>query len=242
MSAQCLVALVGDRDLSVPAHQAIPLALDLAAAHHGVSVKAAWVPTAQIHRAVDELASYDGIWCVPASPYENTLGALEAIRFAREQRVPFLGTCGGFQHALMEYAMNVLGMADADHAELNPAATHPLITALACSLFDAEEDLILEPGSLLHKSYGTTRIREQYRCSYGPNPEYENVLFAGDFRVTAREAGGQVRGGELRGHPFFVGTLFQPERRALEGELPAIVREFVAVISKGGETSLDPAG
>ncbi len=232
MSSQCLVALVGDYKPSVPAHQAIPIALNLAGAHHRVSIKPTWVPTSQIQRAEDELGSYHGIWCVPASPYENTPGALEAIRFAREQQIPFLGTCAGFQHALMEYAKNVLGMANADHAELDPGASHPLISALTCSLFDAEEDLILELGRLLHKIYGTTRVREQYRCGYGPNPEYENRLFGGELRVAARDANGEVRAGELRGHPFFVGTLFQPERRALKGELPPIVREFVGVLSQ----------
>src|SRR5689334_7858389 len=104
MSSQYLVALVGDYKPSVPAHQAIPIALDLAAAYHRVTVTATWVPTSQIQSAEDDFALYDGIWCVPASPYENTLGALDAIRFAREQHLPFLGTCGGFQHALMEYA------------------------------------------------------------------------------------------------------------------------------------------
>ena len=232
MSSQYFVALVGDYKPSVPAHQAIPIALNLAAAHHGVSVEAKWIPTSQIQRPEDELAPYRGIWCVPASPYENTLGVLEAIRFARERQVPFLGTCGGFQHALMEYARNVLGMANIDHAELAPGSPHPLIAALTCSLVDEEAEVILEPESLMHKSYGTTRIREQYRCSYGPNPEHENALFAEELRVTARDAGGQVRGGELGGHPFFVGTLFQPERRALKGELPPLVREFVRVLSK----------
>jgi CTP synthase (UTP-ammonia lyase) len=132
----------------------------------------------------------------------------------------------------MEYAKNVLGMANTDNAELDPGASHPLIAALTCSLFDVEGELVLEPESLLHKSYGTTRIREQYRCSYGPNPEHENAVFAEEFRVTARDASGQVRGAELRGHPFFVGTLFQPERRALKGELPPLAREFVGVLKQ----------
>jgi len=132
----------------------------------------------------------------------------------------------------MEYAKNVLGMANTDNAELNPVTSHPLIATLTCSPVEVEADVILEPGSLLHKSYGTTRIREQYRCSYGPNPEHENALFAEEFRVTARDADGQVRGGELRSHPFFVGTLFQPERRALKGELPPLAREFVGVLGK----------
>jgi CTP synthase (UTP-ammonia lyase) len=233
MSLQYSVALVGDYKSSVPAHQAIPIALNLASAHHGVKVNGNWVATAHIQDAEVQLASYQGIWCVPASPYENMQGALEAIRFARERQIPFLGTCAGFQHALIEYAQNVLGMADTDHAETNPGAMHPLISRLACSLVETQGEIILEPGSLLSKSYGATRIQEGYHCTYGPNPEHEKALFAESLRVTARDAAGEVRGGELRSHRFFVGTLFQPERRALRGELPPLVREFVGVLIKG---------
>jgi CTP synthase (UTP-ammonia lyase) len=107
MRSQSYVALVGDYNPSIAAHQAIPIALELAAAHHGVSILTTWVPTSQTRRA-GALGSFHGIWSVPGSPYEDTLGATEAIRFAREQQVPFLGTCGGFQHALMEYAKDVL--------------------------------------------------------------------------------------------------------------------------------------
>ena len=60
-----------------------------------------------------------------------------------------------------------------------------------------------------------------------PNPEHEKTLFGGSLCVAARDAAGEVRGGELRGHPFFIGTLFQPERRALRGELPPLVRDFI---------------
>ena len=230
MSLQYSVALVGDYNSSVPAHQAIPIALALASAHHGVKINANWVPTSQIQNAEAELAWYQGIWCVPASPYENTQGALKAIRLARERQIPFLGTCAGFQHALIEYAQNVLGMVNTDHAETSPHASRPLISQLACSLVEAQAEIILEPESLLHKSYGTTRINEQYRCSYGPNPEHEKTLFGGSLYVAARDAVGEVRGGELRGHPFFVGTLFQPERRALRGELPPLVRDFMEAL------------
>ena len=73
MSLQCLVALVGDYNPAVPAHQVIPIALNLAAAHYRMSIKATWIPTSLIQRAEDELASYHCIWCVSASPYENAI-------------------------------------------------------------------------------------------------------------------------------------------------------------------------
>lgn len=230
MSLQYSVALVGEYDSAVPAHQAIPKALDLASTHHRVEVVQKWVSTTQIQRPEVDLAAFQGIWCVPASPYKNTQGALEAIRYARERQLPFLGTCGGFQHMLMEYAQNVLGLQNIEHAEMNPGALQPLITLLTCSLVEKQAELVLEPGSVLQRSYGTARILEGFRCNYGPNPLHEKMLFAKDLRVTARDAAGEVRGAELRGHPFFVGTLFQPERRALKGELPPLVRDFVGAI------------
>jgi CTP synthase (UTP-ammonia lyase) len=230
MSRAIRIALVGDYNPDVPAHRAIPPALELAGRHHRKPVEAVWLHTFEIGDAETALRTYDGVWCVPATPYSNAQAALEAIRVARERAVPFLGTCGGFQHALIEYARNALGLVDADHAEMNPRAMLPLISRLTCSLVEREMEIFLAEGSLLHRSYGTSRIVEGYRCSYGPNPKYEQALFGGPLRVTARDATGEVRGAELAGHPFFVGTLFQPERKSLKGELPPIVRDFVKAV------------
>lgn len=230
MSRVIRIALVGDYNPAVTSHQAIPPALELAGQHHRKPVEAVWLHTAQIRDAETTLKAYDGVWCVPASPYNNARAALEAIRVAREKEIPFLGTCAGFQHALIEYARNVKGLVDADHAETNPQAARPLISPLTCSLVEREMEVVLAEGSLLRRSYGTSRIVEGYRCSYGPNPKYEHALFGGPLRVTARDAAGGVRGAELVGHPFFVGTLFQPERKSLSGQLPPIVRDFVGAI------------
>lgn len=104
------LALIGDYNPDVIAHQAIPVALQQAADRLGVQVHPQWLDTDTL-TAGSQLHRFDGFWCVPASPYRDTEGALHAIRFAREQRRPFLGTCGGFQHAVLEYARNVLGWA-----------------------------------------------------------------------------------------------------------------------------------
>lgn len=231
VSQSFCLALVGDYDPSVPAHQAIPVALQLAADHHHVSLKWDWLHTSKIEDAESALRDYHGIWCIPASPYANTQGALDAIRFARERGKPFLGTCGGFQHALIEYARNVAGLPGADHAETNPESLLPLISRLSCSLVEKEMELALAEGSLIARSYGATAVIETYRCNFGPNPAYQRELFAGALRATAHDLQGEVRAGELTAHPFFVGTLFQPERRSLRGELPPLVRDFVGCIA-----------
>lgn len=225
------IALVGDFDASIPAHQAIPLALKLAAAHHRATIQPTWVDTTQVGRAEETLSDFAGVWCVPGSPYRNTRGALNAIHSVRMTNRPFLGTCGGFQHALLEYAENVLGIQSPVHAELDPSAPHPLIEPLTCSLVEKSGALFLQRGSLMNLSYGVSRINEQYRCSYGLNPAYETALFAAGLRATARDKAGHVHGIELAGHCFFVGTLFQSERRALRGEFPPLVRDFVGAIA-----------
>jgi CTP synthase (UTP-ammonia lyase) len=230
MATQLRVALIGDYNPAVIAHQAIPEALRLSAdANH--SVEGVWVHTGTISNAEVQLRDFDGVWCVPASPYANMEGALEAIRFARESGRPFLGTCGGFQHALLEYARNVCNLRIADHAETNPCASIHLISSLACPLVEQTEEVVLDNG-LVQEAYGSSLITEGYHCSYGLNREYEALLFRNGMRATARSLSGEVRAVELAGHPFFVATLFQHERRALRAEIPPLVRAFVLSLSR----------
>ncbi len=231
MDLSTKVALIGDFHESVIAHQAIPVALRLCGAE-GV-----WMHTASLGGDVaSQLSGFAGVWCVPASPYANMQGALDAIRYARESKRPFLGTCGGFQHAIIEYARNVCGMRGADHAESNPEGNALLIAPLVCPLVEQTEELLLEAGSIVSQAYGgIERIRETYHCSFGFNPDFEAQVFTGGpLRASVRYANGEIRGMELRGHPFYVATLFQPERRALEGIVPPLVRAFVEACRRGG--------
>jgi CTP synthase (UTP-ammonia lyase) len=222
------IALVGDYDPAVPAHQAIPEALQLSGERVGVCVEPCWMHTSTLGPDVaGQLAGFAGTWCVPASPYASTEGALAAIRFARESSQPFLGTCGGFQHALLEYARTVLGHARADHAETAPEADMPLIARLSCSLVEQRGRIVLVEGSRLRRVYGADQGEEGYRCNYGLNPRYESIFHGGPLQVAARDAAGEVRAVELTGHPFFIATLFQPERAALQGAAHPLVTAFV---------------
>jgi CTP synthase (UTP-ammonia lyase) len=228
--AQLRIALIGDYNANVIAHQAIPQALRLSGEAVGRAVDGVWIHTASLVNPQVQLERFDGVWCVPASPYANTDGALEAIRFARESGRPFLGTCGGFQHALIEYARNVCGLHDAEHAENNPAAAFQLIAPLSCALVEVTGEMFLDDGGLMRKAYGEPRITEGFHCSYGLNRDHSAAVLREDLRPTAHDAEGEVRAVELAGHPFFVATLFQPERRALRGELPPLVAAFVAAV------------
>jgi CTP synthase (UTP-ammonia lyase) len=155
-------------------------------------------------------------------------GALRAIQFARTSNRPFLGTCGGFQHAVVEYARSVLGWTDADHAESAPGVGRSVIAPLACALKGVSGAVTLAADSKLARAYGRASIIGTYQCSYGLNPTFAAALTQGPLRVAARDERGGIRGIELDGHPFFVATLFQPEREVLSGEVSPIVRAWVA--------------
>lgn len=221
------VGLIGDYDPAVPAHQAIPLALQRAAQSNHLNIKFEWIPTQEIVDA-SRCSGFDGLWCVPASPYHSMQGALLAIRSAREQGVPFLGTCGGFQHAVVEYARNVLGWADADHAETAPEAARAVISPLECALVETTATVRLYPGTRIAAAYGANETTEGYRCRYGLNPEFQTALVAGPLRAAADDETGEIRAIELDAHPFFVATLFQPERAALADKPAPLVAAFLA--------------
>jgi CTP synthase (UTP-ammonia lyase) len=220
------IGLVGDYDAGVTAHQAIPRALTLAEEALGAPLAFRWLPTDSID-SDSVLAPYDALWCVPASPYRSMEGALRAIRFAREGGRPFLGTCGGFQHAVVEYARNVLGWADAEHAETAPDAARPVIVPLACSLVEVQDKVRLLPGTRIAAAYGAREAAEGYHCRYGLNEAFRETLTSGPLRIAAEDAAGDIRVLELQGHLFFVATLFQPERAALAERLPPLVAAFV---------------
>lgn len=222
MSAALHIGLIGDHDETITAHRAIPWALSLASGVLGQTVQSTWLHTDTLidARAVD---GYDALWCVPGSPYRSMGGALRAIRFARDEGVPFLGTCGGFQHAVIEYARHVLGWADAEHEETAPEAPRAVIHHLVCELVEAVETLTPVPGSRLARAYDGKPFQEGYRCRFGLNPAFLDTLVAGPLRAAARGPQGDVRAVELDGHPFFIGTLFQPERAALDGRVPPLV-------------------
>jgi CTP synthase (UTP-ammonia lyase) len=230
MTASLRVGLIGDRDDSTVAHRAIPRALALAADSLEATVTTEWLPTSEL-RCDRHLYEFDGLWCVPASPYRSTEGALCAIRFAREEGIPFLGTCGGFQHAVLEYARTVLGWSDATHAELDSGiAARQVIAPLACALVETTGQVTFAPGTRLHAAYGTWSATEGYHCRYGVNPVLLQELERGSLVVSARDDAGEARAIELSDHPFFVATLFQPERAAMEGRVPPLVLSFLRAV------------
>lgn len=237
MSGVVRIGLVGEFTQSVKAHRAIPIALAMAAEDIGCEVEYEWVSTTRLAENVDYARRFDGIWVTPASPYASLEGALGVIRLAREEGIPFMGTCGGFQHALLEYARNVLGLVDADHAETNPGASVLFVSPLVCALRDVKGPIYFKPGSRIRDIYGVDETTEEYNCGFGLNPKYRAMLEEQGAEITGWDAEGDARVLELSAarHPFFLATLFQPERSALAGERHPIIAAYVRAILSSGE-------
>ena len=177
-----------------------------------------------------------GIWCAPGSPYENTFGALAAIKHARTTGKAFLGTCGGFQHALMEFAQNVL-LRLADHAELTPAAANPLIVKLSCSLVGTQGRVIVpEPGRFAD-ILGVGESVEEFNCNYGVNDRLVEIFQGSALRFVAHDEAGKVRAFRLEGHPFFAGTLFSRKGGRWRVRCIRVSGLFSRRLTRRGETS-----
>src|ERR1041384_3003953 len=124
------IGIVGDFDRGKHSHWATEAALFHAASARGARVEPRWVPTQVVgsQRAADVLAPFDALWGAPGSPYRSMPGILRAIEYARTRNVPYLGTCAGYQYALIEFSRNVLGLLDADSAENGSQSANIVIT------------------------------------------------------------------------------------------------------------------
>ncbi|WP_329128833.1 hypothetical protein OG552_01390 [Streptomyces sp. NBC_01476] len=237
------IALVGDHSPSVRSHQRVPGLLAALRERHGLPVDGYWIASqdAELPGAVDR---FDAVWLLPGSPYRSEAGALAAVRTAREQGIPFLATCGGFQHALLEFARDVCGLTGARHTEneaegATGAEDDVLIAPLACSLVGHEGRLSTVPGSLAERLLGSRETVERFHCSYGPVAGLLPLLEAGGLRFTAHDTEGSPRVAELPGHPFFLGTLFQPEL-AGDGSVP---HPYIRALAEAALTrAAHPAG
>ena len=223
------IALLGDPSDDVIAHRAIPIALQLAADKLSVNCRTEWIHSEDIE--LSSLSNYQGFWCVPNSPYQNPLKTIAAIRHARESDTAFIGTCGGYQHAVLEFAQNVLGHSDADNAEDNPDNSMPLINAMFCALREKAADIKLTNPSQIQSFYQTDLINEQYNCGFGVNRDYLPLFEDSQLKFTGFDAEDDPRAFELNDRRFFIGTAFQPERSALQNKVHPLIKGFLAAAS-----------
>ncbi|HZP62256.1 MAG TPA: hypothetical protein VFB28_02485 [Terriglobales bacterium] len=243
------IAILGDYDPKSPTLPAIEKSLQHASATLSQSFYSEWIPTISLtdQRAEKTLESFDGIWAAPGSPYQSFDGMLKGIEFARRRDWPFLGTCGGFQYALIECARNVLGLKDADSAENNSASKNIIITPVACAvanggkpkLSGAIPEIRLRPGSYLQSFYRQDTVTEEFFCNFEVNKEYEWAAIEAGFPVVARGPKGEIRAIESPTHRFFVATLFQPQLSSKPNKPHPLVLAFLQAATDWGKKKLD---
>jgi CTP synthase (UTP-ammonia lyase) len=241
------IGIIGDRREGSESQVAIAPALRHAADHLGVTVTTEWVSTVRLSDddPVALLARYDGLWCAPGSPFDSMEGALAGIEVARCSRRPFLGTCAGFQHGVIEFARNACGIESADHAEYDHTGGLMLIDELACSLAGQTMTVILADDAT-RDLYGAGEVTERYYCRFGLDESYLSQLELGGMVVGGRDAAdGSTRILRLAGHPFYYLTLFVPQTSSKAGAPHPVVLAYVrAVASRStgadrGDTSRD---
>jgi CTP synthase (UTP-ammonia lyase) len=212
------VALLGE-DRGYRSHQ------ELNALRPRLDVETTWVPT----DSGFDVGGFDGVWMVPGGPYADDEAAQRALTAVREQGIPFLATCSGMQHAVIEFARSVLGE-PATHAESDGERDDNAIVRLACSL-DGQQRLVSPVAGTRFASWVGEPSLEMHFCNFAPSAEVVARLEAAGVVVsaTAEDAGAEVL--EFPDHPFYVASLFQPHVGALAGRpVHPLVRAFTAAV------------
>jgi CTP synthase (UTP-ammonia lyase) len=222
------IAIIAEYAPTYEPHAATGHAIEHSRMALGLEIGYQWISTADITTALFD--QYDALWVAPGSPYKRMDKALWAIQYAREHKIPTLGTCGGFQHMIIEYARNVLMIPEAKHAEYDPYASQLFISELTCSLAGREMALHLDPNSKAARAYGATDITEQYYCNFGVNPDAIDALKRGPIAIVGSDAEGEVRVIEYPEHPFFIATLYVPQVRSTPENPHPLIDAFLSAI------------
>ena len=238
------IAIVGKYVEYEDSYKSLKEALVHGALAHNLKLQVTWIEAEGLesHNYQAQLAGFDGILVPGGFGKRGIEGMLNAIRYARENKVPYFGICLGMQTACIEYARNVCGLAHANSGEFDPATPHRIIYKLR-ELTGVEEmggtmrlgawTCVLEPGSLAAKAYGTLEISERHRHRYEFNREYEPVLVGAGLRLTGTTPDATyVEIVEIPEHPFFLGCQFHPEFKSKPLEPHPLFRDFVGAAYK----------
>ena len=218
------IALVGKYTDLKDSYVSYVEALTHAAARHRTRVEIRWI---EASRYRDELLEgVDGLIVPVGFGHRGAEGKIEAIRYARTHKLPFLGICYGFQVAVIEFARHALGREGANSTEFDPQAEHPVIDLmpeqqgveeLGATMRLGAYPVVIEPGTLAHQLYGETQISERHRHRYEVNPDYIAKIEEAGLRFSGRSPDGRrMEIGELSTdeHPFFIASQFHPEFRS----------------------------
>lgn len=238
LSGTVRIALVGKYVQLHDAYLSVNEALRAAGYYHGKHIDIDFIDANDLtnENVKEKLGKCQGILVPGGFGQRGSEGKITAIRYARENHIPFLGICFGMQLACIEYARNVMGYSDANSTELNPQTTHPIIDllkdqyeginmggTLRLGLYDCD----VTKDTKTYEAYGKDFIRERHRHRYEFNNEYLNVL-SKDLIVTGRNPQQNlVEIVELKNHPWFVACQFHPEFLSRPQRPHPLFRDFI---------------
>ena len=233
------IAVVGKYVTLRDAYLSVMEALRHGGIHHGADVRIHWVASDDLggEATAASLAGMDGILIPGGFGVRGVEGKVDAVRFAREHKIPFLGICLGLQVAVVEYARHICGLEGANSSEFDPACAHPVIdllpeqkdvTDMGASMRLGAQPCYIEPGTLAAKAYEADVVEERHRHRFEVNPVYHDALRAGGMVISGSSQKGRLAEIiELPDHPFFVAGQFHPELRSRPTRPHPLFRDFV---------------
>ncbi|QIP14102.1 CTP synthase [Spirosoma aureum] len=249
------IGLVGKYVELHDAYKSIAESFIHAGASNECKVQLEWIQSETLvdeHHCAETLRHLDGVLVAPGFGERGIDGKINAVRFVRENNIPFLGICLGMQMAVIEYARNVMGIEDAHSTEMEPHTKHPVISMME------EQKTITDKGgtmrlgaytcklkrdSLAHQIYGKTQISERHRHRYEFNNDYLDRFEKAGLRPTGINPDtGLVEIVELNSHPWFVGVQFHPELKStVMNPHPLFVQFVKAALTYNQQKRLTPA-
>lgn len=193
----------------------------------GVKPQISWIDASRLAEKPEQLSKFDGVIVPGGFGSRDVEGKIAAVKYVRENNIPYLGLCYGMQLAVVEFARNVLGLKDANTTENEPETPHPVVHVMPDQVkkllkrdyggtmrlgaWEAE----LKAGSKIRKYYGRDKVSERHRHRYEVNNEYRDELEKKGFMVVGQSPDNKlVEIMELKDHPFFAGSQFHPELKS----------------------------
>ena len=238
------IALVGKYVALHDAYLSVVEALTHGGIENDVKVAVQWVNSEMVtdENAAEILKDAQGILVPGGFGDRGIEGKISAVRYARENKVPFLGICLGMQMAVVEFARHVAGLAGAHSSELDPDTKYPVIDLMPDQIGVTDKGGTMRLGSypcvlcedsLACSAYGAAKIDERHRHRYEFNNDYREALTEAGLRLTGQSPDGRlVEIVELPGHPWFVGVQFHPELKSRPNRAHPLFREFIAAAKK----------
>jgi CTP synthase len=243
------IGIVGKYVEYEDSYKSLKEALVHGALAHNLKLNLSWIEAEGLETSdasyEAQLEGYDGILVPGGFGKRGIEGMLQAIRYAREKKVPYFGICLGMQTACVEFARNVVGLENANSSEFDPATPHRVIYKLR-ELRGVEElggtmrlgawTCKIEPDTLAYKVYGKYEISERHRHRYEFNREYEEPMTAAGMRISGSTPDGTyVEMVELPDHPYFIGCQFHPEFKSKPLEPHPLFKAFVGASYEHGK-------